>query len=146
MKKLTLSLLLCLVGCATSSQPPKDVYVSWSTPCSDGPQVYRVKFVDTQVPLLACVQRSIETDQKGTAGKLVLLTLMGFPASACTISWPGTGYAELYAPISPTPAQVLIAVNTLMPPQDLLHHELEHVFGEDHVTALPILGRCREKT
>lgn len=132
-----------LAGCA-SPLPPREVYVAWSTPCSRGPDVRRVRFVDTAAPVLACVQASTGID----AAQMILLSLMGFPPAACAMTVygrPGTvDTAVIYAPISPSPAQIAMAIGTLRPPEEIVTHELQHVFGSDHPALLPDAKGCAQ--
>lgn len=119
--------VLALASC--SSLPPRDVYVAWRGPCSgEQAQVVRVRFVDTQAPVMACVQSSLA---EGDVGPL-LLTLLGAPPAACTVSYLGMGHATIYASISPGPSQILAAVLTLRPPEELMMHEIGHAFHVGH--------------
>jgi len=131
-----LLILLFLAGC--SALPPRDVYVVMTDPpCGSGPELRLVRFVDTLLPLSACVAASSKED----AAAIVLLTLIGMPMMACAVTVYATpGRAEqttIYAAISPSPAQLMTAALTLHSPDDVLQHELQHAFGRDHG------GKCR---
>jgi len=125
-------LILFLAGC--TALPPKDVYVVMTEPpCGSGPELRLVRFVDTLLPLSACVAASSKED----ATAIVLLTLMGMPMMACAVTVYATpGRAErttIYAAISPSPSQLLTAAATLHSPDDVLLHELQHAFGKEHL-------------
>lgn len=130
---------LALSACAP--MPAKDVYISWSTVCSNGPQVHRVRIVDTPSPVVDCIKAAPAED----AARWTLLTLLGVPPAACTIVWSnGNGsvnHAEMYAALTPPVAAGLAWIGTLQTPEQITIHELEHLYGSRHVL-FPFVDRC----
>ncbi len=119
--------ILLLAGC--TSMPAKEVYVVWQTPCSgQEAAIRRIKFVDTMTPTLDCLRAGNAED----TAKYILLTLMGMPITACALTDLKTNQAIIYAPISPSPTQIAVALGTLRPPEDLIQHEIGHAFGNGH--------------
>ncbi len=127
-------ILLLLAGCA--SVPSREVYVAWQPPCASIPDVRRVRFVDTAAPTLACIQAATGE----LKAQWVLLTLLGMPVSACTVTIGNT--ATIYAAISPSPSQVAIALATMRPPDELVQHELLHAFGAHHPALVADAWSC----
>lgn len=140
-----LSIAVCLaayyllVGC--SAMPPKEINVIWNTPCTKGPDMKRIKFVDTNTPLLACIGAA----PPGDATRLTIMAILGFPIAGCALVDANRDYAEIYAILTPSVYQSLAGITTVVGSgEDYVQHEVEHVFGHGHPSLLWFLDSCNE--
>jgi len=115
--------------CACTSIAPREGYMAWSTPCSDGLTVNRVRFIDSPTPTLDCIRAAPPAD----AARMVFWTLMGFPPMACIITMPGS-------------ATVYVNMNMGRISDEQVQHELEHQWGMQHPETLPFVHNCKTES
>src|SRR5208282_1021688 len=138
MKLVLIAAALALSAC--SSLPPKEYTVVWHTECSHGTQAVRIKFIDTNQPVIDCIKHA----HPASAAFMTVMTLLGAPPGACAIGLP-LNYMEIYAPMSPGAAMVFNTIGSLTTPEDVVEHELRHAFGSDHPLLLSFIETCQDR-
>ena len=126
---------LLLAGCTVI--PPKYAAVTWHARCVGGPVTRLIVFHDTPTPVLSCIANA----PAGDAATYTALLLVGAPVIACAVPGARPDEAHIYAAMSAGLAQMQTAF-ALMTPEQVIEHEIDHVYSSIHPLLLPWLDRC----
>lgn len=116
---------LALAGCATTRSVP--VELTWTGSCHARPVKRVVVVHNTATPTLDCLRQARAMER---------ITLLGTPPASC--AFDRGEYAEVFVALD----QPLLAAVAMMDREELVEHELDHIFGRTHPLLLPWLKEC----